>query len=149
MLFERWERKDSLKAKLNYQFQVSKRNSKLYKFKTCKAEGGVNTTAEGDTGIEKILGYIRNEIAIKKKPFVPWGDLLKESEKILPSYTRPRLQIWPLMEPHVYSISEDKPRSKNPKLYEYKLGAVYYYYPVDMIDECSKKAVKEGKKSDQ
>lgn len=82
----------------------------------------------------------------KKKPFVAWGDLLRDAEKILGSekYSKPKHQIWSLMDPHVYSINEDKPKSKNPRLYEYRLGAVYYYYPTEMIEACSK-ALKERK----
>jgi hypothetical protein len=86
----------------------------------------------------------------KKKPLVAWSDLEKNAEKILRTKKKAEDEIWGVMLPHVFSISDDTPKSETPLLYEYKLGAAYYYYPVDMIEACARKlkdsSPKENKK---
>jgi len=84
--------------------------------------------------IEDVLEFMKNKIAATKKPWVPWGELEKSAEDIVGTVRRPVERLWYLMEPHVFSLIEKEPKSKNPKIYEAKLGQAYIYYPVKMIE---------------
>lgn len=93
------------------------------------------TSPEKTVVIDDIVRHIKRKIKRSKKPWVSWGELERDAKEIVGSARHPSEKLWSIMEPFVFNLLEDVPRSKNPRLYELKLGQTYIYYPVEMTDE--------------
>jgi len=92
--------------------------------------------SQSDERTEKLLKFMREEIRSTKLPWVSWSKLLKNTNLILGETRMPIAGLWNVLEPITFTLApkEKKPKAKNPRVYEYKMGHAWVYIPAKMIE---------------
>lgn len=81
---------------------------------------------------EDVLKLIKDYIKENEVAFIEWGKLVKEARRSL-IRERTEEELWALMKPKVKEIGER--REVADELGEARIGRVWIYYPLKMIDE--------------
>lgn len=78
---------------------------------------------------------MKKTIKESKLPWVSWKLLKDNAEEIVGRTRRPESDLWAIMSPVTYSLVEkEEPKAENPKIYEYKIGNTWIYFPAKIID---------------
>lgn len=88
-----------------------------------------------DEKLKDVLKFMKKTIKESRMPWVPWKVLEDNAENILGIKKRPEHALWEtVMKPVTFSLVDDEPKARNPRIYEYKIGNAYYYTPMQLIE---------------
>jgi len=85
---------------------------------------------------ESLLSFMKEEISRTHLPWVSWSKLLENADRILGKEVRhPIAELWSILEPITFTLAprEREPKAKNPRIYEYRIGNAWVYFPARMI----------------